>query len=162
MARLQAQAGYSPQRISIGGLIPGSTNQDGKWTCNCIALFYSRRPLKALYYCKSIFFSFFFILVVSFQVPCDGVQCQNEQWMNEPNCMLPSRDLLQGHPCLFQQVNAKTHFARVTTAWLRSKRVGTGLPACSQDLSPMKMCGTLCSAKYDNRDPRLFSNCRRI
>ena len=38
--------------------------------------------------------------------------------------MLPSKQrLFQGHPCLFEQHNANPHSARVTTAWLCSKRV---------------------------------------
>ena len=52
--------------------------------------------------------------------------------------ILPSKQrLFQGHPCLFQQDNAKSHSAHVTTAWLCSKRVWVlDWPACSPDLSP--------------------------
>uniref|UniRef100_A0AAR2J4N9 Tc1-like transposase DDE domain-containing protein n=1 Tax=Pygocentrus nattereri TaxID=42514 RepID=A0AAR2J4N9_PYGNA len=66
--------------------------------------------------------------------------------------MLPSKQrLFQGRPCLFQQDNAKPHSARVTTAWLHSKRMRVlDWPACNPDLSPIEN-----GAKYDNGDPRL-------
>ncbi len=54
--------------------------------------------------------------------------------------MLPSRwRLFQGRPCVFQQDNAKTHTAAITTAWIHSERVLVlNWPACSPDLSPIE------------------------
>ncbi len=47
--------------------------------------------------------------------------------------MLPSRLLV------FQQDNAKSHTAAITTAWLRSRRVQVlNWPVCSPDLSPIE------------------------
>ena len=53
--------------------------------------------------------------------------------------MLPStRRLFPGTPYLCQQDNARPHFARVTTVWLRRHRVCVlDWPACSPDLSPI-------------------------
>ena len=70
--------------------------------------------------------------------------------------MLPSkRRLFQGRPCLFQQDNAKPHSARVTTAWLRSKRVQVlDWPACSPDLSPIENVWRIMKRKIRQRRPR--------
>ena len=56
--------------------------------------------------------------------------------------MLPCKQrLFQGHPCLFQQDNAKPHSAGVTAVWLCSKRVRVLYwPACSPALSPNWKC----------------------
>lgn len=70
--------------------------------------------------------------------------------------MLPSkRRLFHGRPCLFQQDNAKPHSARVTTAWLRSKRVRVlPWPACSPDLSPIENVWRIMKRKIRQRRPR--------
>ena len=44
-------------------------------------------------------------------------------------CCLQDYILFQGRPCIFQQDNAKPHSAHISNAWLRKKRVCTGLPA---------------------------------
>ena len=52
---------------------------------------------------------------------------------------LPSvrRDLFQNRPFTFQQNNARPHSARLTTAWLRGRRIKPlPWPANSPDLSP--------------------------
>ncbi|KAL6458326.1 hypothetical protein MHYP_G00335560 [Metynnis hypsauchen] len=69
--------------------------------------------------------------------------------------MLPSKQrLFQGHPCLFQQDNAKPHSACVTTAWLRSKRVRVlDWPVCSQDLSPIENVWRIMNRKIRQRRP---------
>ena len=67
---------------------------------------------------------------------CEGtINAERNIQVSEQH-MLPSRQrLFQGHPCLFQQDNAETHSARVTTAWLCRKRVWVlDWPACSPDL----------------------------
>ena len=70
--------------------------------------------------------------------------------------MLPSKQrLLHGHPCLFQQDNAKPHSAHVTPAWLHSKRVQVlDWPACSQDLSPLENVWHITKRKMRQRRPR--------
>uniref|UniRef100_A0A3B4CCP3 Tc1-like transposase DDE domain-containing protein n=1 Tax=Pygocentrus nattereri TaxID=42514 RepID=A0A3B4CCP3_PYGNA len=70
--------------------------------------------------------------------------------------MLPSKQrLFQGRPCSFQQDNAKPHSARVTTAWLRSKRVQVlDRPACSPDLSPTENVWHIMKHKKRQRRPR--------
>uniref|UniRef100_A0AAR2M5U8 Tc1-like transposase DDE domain-containing protein n=1 Tax=Pygocentrus nattereri TaxID=42514 RepID=A0AAR2M5U8_PYGNA len=70
--------------------------------------------------------------------------------------MLPSNQcLFQGRPCLFQQDNAKPHSARVTTAWLRSKRVRVlNWPSCSPDLSPIENVWRIMKRKIRQRRPR--------
>ncbi|KAL6463867.1 hypothetical protein MHYP_G00282580 [Metynnis hypsauchen] len=70
--------------------------------------------------------------------------------------MLPSKKyLLQGRLCLFQQDNAKPHSARVTTAWLHSKRVRIlDWPACSPDLSPIENVWRIMKHKIQQRRPR--------
>ena len=67
--------------------------------------------------------------------------------------MLPSKQrLFHGRPCLFQQDNAKPHSARVTTAWLRSKRVRVlDWPACSPDLSPIENVWHIMKRKIQQR-----------
>uniref|UniRef100_A0AAR2IMB0 Tc1-like transposase DDE domain-containing protein n=1 Tax=Pygocentrus nattereri TaxID=42514 RepID=A0AAR2IMB0_PYGNA len=68
--------------------------------------------------------------------------------------MLPSKQrLFQGCPCLFQQDNAKPHSARVTTAWLRSKRV-LDWPACSPNLSPIENVWHIMKRKIRQWRPR--------
>ncbi len=69
--------------------------------------------------------------------------------------MLPSKQcLFQGHPCLFQD-NSKPHSARVTAAWLRSKRVRVlDWPACSPDLSPIENVWRIMKRKIRQRRPR--------
>ena len=70
--------------------------------------------------------------------------------------MLPSKQrLFHGRPCLFQQDNAKPHSARVTTAWLRSKRVQVlDWPACSPDLSPIENVWSIMKRKIQQWRPR--------
>ena len=70
--------------------------------------------------------------------------------------MLPSKQrLFHGRPCLFQQDNAKPHSARLTTAWLRSKRVRVlDWPACSPDLSPIENVWRIMKRKIRQRRPR--------
>ena len=70
--------------------------------------------------------------------------------------MLPSKQrIFHGCPCLFQQDNAKPHSARVTTAWLRSKRVRVlDWPACSPDLSPIENVWRIMKRKIRQRRPR--------
>uniref|UniRef100_A0AAR2K5U3 Tc1-like transposase DDE domain-containing protein n=1 Tax=Pygocentrus nattereri TaxID=42514 RepID=A0AAR2K5U3_PYGNA len=70
--------------------------------------------------------------------------------------MLPSKQrLFQGRPCLFQQDNAKPHSARVTTAWLHSKRVRVlDWPACSPDLSPIENVWCVMKHKIRQLRPR--------
>ncbi len=73
--------------------------------------------------------------------------------------MLPSRW------CLFQQDNAKTHTAAITTAWLRSRRVRVlNWPACSPDLSPIEniWCIKKYIEKYVKDDHELFSSWKPI
>ena len=67
--------------------------------------------------------------------------------------MLPSKQrVFHGRPCLFQQDNAKPHSARVTTAWLRSKRVQVlDWPACSPDLSPIENVWRIMKRKLRQR-----------
>ena len=67
--------------------------------------------------------------------------------------MLPSKQhLFHGRPCLFQQDNAKPHSARVTTAWLQSKRVQVlDWPACSPDLSPIENVWCIMKGKIQQR-----------
>ena len=70
--------------------------------------------------------------------------------------MMPSkRRLFHGRPCLFQVDNAKPHSARVTTAWLHSKRVRElDWPACSPDLSPIENVWRIMKRKIAQRRPR--------
>ena len=70
--------------------------------------------------------------------------------------MLPSKQrLFHGRPCLFQQDNDKPHSARLTTAWLRSKRVRVlDWPACSPDLSPIENVWRIMKRKIRQRRPR--------
>ena len=69
--------------------------------------------------------------------------------------MLPSKQrLFHGRPCLFQQDNAKSHSARVTTTWLRSKRVRElGLSAYSPELSPIENVWRIMKGKIRLRRP---------
>ena len=69
--------------------------------------------------------------------------------------LLPSKQhLFQGHPCSFQQDNAKPHSARVTTAWLRGKRVQPlDWPACSPDRSPIENVWHNMKRKMQQRRP---------
>ena len=69
--------------------------------------------------------------------------------------MLPCKQrLFQGRPCLFQQNNAKPHSQRVTTAWLRSKRVQVlDWPACSPDLSPIENVWRIMKRKIQQQRP---------
>ena len=70
--------------------------------------------------------------------------------------MLPSKQhLFQGRPFLIQQDNAKPHSARVTTAWLRSKRVWViDWLACSPDLSPIENVWLIMTHKIRQQTPR--------
>ena len=70
--------------------------------------------------------------------------------------MMPSkRRLFHGRPGLFQEDNAKPHSARVTTAWLHSKRVRElDWPACSSDLSPIENVWRIMKRKIAQRRPR--------
>ena len=78
--------------------------------------------------------------------------------------MLPSKQrLFHGRPCLFQQDNAKPHSARVTTAWLRSKRVQVlPWPACSPDLSPIENVWRIMKRKIRQRRPRTVEQLKRF
>ena len=69
--------------------------------------------------------------------------------------MLPSKQrLFQRYRCLFMQDNAEPHSTRVTTAWLRSKRVQVlDWPASSPDLSPIENAQCIMKAKYDSGGP---------
>uniref|UniRef100_A0AAY5KL34 Tc1-like transposase DDE domain-containing protein n=1 Tax=Esox lucius TaxID=8010 RepID=A0AAY5KL34_ESOLU len=70
--------------------------------------------------------------------------------------MLPSRQcVFQGRPCLFQRDNAKPHSARITTAWLHSKRVWVlNWPACSPDLSPIEIIWCIMKTKNTTKETR--------
>ena len=64
---------------------------------------------------------------------CEGtINAERYIQVLEQHIVPSKRRLFQGRSCLFQQDNAKPHTARVTTAWLRSKRVRVlDWPACS-------------------------------
>ncbi len=70
--------------------------------------------------------------------------------------MLPSRwRLFQGRPCVFQQNNAKSHTAAITTEWLRSRRVRVlNWPACSPALSPIENIWRIIKRKKRRRRPQ--------
>ncbi len=79
--------------------------------------------------------------------------------------MLPSRwRLFQGRPCVFQQNNAKSHTAAITTEWLRSRRVRVlNWPACSPALSPIENIWRIIKRKKkDEDDHKLFSSWKPI
>ena len=77
--------------------------------------------------------------------------------------ILPSKQrLFQGRPCLFQQDSAKPHYARVTTAWLHSKRVYVlDWPACRPDLSSIENVWRIMKCKIRQRRPRTVEQLKK-
>ncbi len=66
---------------------------------------------------------------------------------------LPSSQcLFQGRPCVFQQDNAKSYTAAITTACLHSRRVRVlNWPACSPDLSPIENIWSIIKQKNKSK-----------
>ena len=68
-----------------------------------------------------------------------------------------------GTPCLFQQDNARSHSAGVTTMWLRRHRVCVfDWPACSPDLSHIENVLRIMKGRIRKRQTRTVKQLRPV
>lgn len=94
---------------------------------------------------------------------CDGTVTAEEYTKILSNHLPTARRVLfNNKPFTLQQDNAKPHTARITSAWLRSKRIKPlAWPASSPDISPIENIWRYLKRRVNQRRPTTKANLQK-